>query len=57
MEYGPENNIFVPKMMMKIGLEKNILKFLQQVNEKLVDVFPKEKVVIAWQGNLNQQTM
>ena len=28
MEYGPENNIFVLKMMMKSGLEKNILKFL-----------------------------
>ena len=27
MEYGPENNIFVLKMMMKSGLEKNILKF------------------------------
>ena len=28
MEYGPENNIFVQKMMMKSGLEKIILKFL-----------------------------
>jgi hypothetical protein len=28
MYYGPENNIFVLKMMMKIGLEKIILKFL-----------------------------
>ena len=28
MEYGPENNIFILKMMMKSGLEKNILKFL-----------------------------
>ena len=28
MEYGPENNIFVLKMMMKSGLEKIILKFL-----------------------------
>ena len=28
MEYGPENNIFVIKMMMKSVLEKNILKFL-----------------------------
>ena len=28
MEYGPEINIFVLKMMMKSGLEKNILKFL-----------------------------
>ena len=28
MEYGPENNIFFLKMMMKSGLEKNILKFL-----------------------------
>ena len=28
MEYGPENNIFRPKMMMKSGLEKIILKFL-----------------------------
>ena len=28
MEYGPKNNIFVLKMMMKSGLEKNILKFL-----------------------------
>ena len=29
MEYGPENNIFILKMMMKSGLEKIILKFLQ----------------------------
>ena len=28
MEYGPENNIFFLKMMMKSGLEKNMLKFL-----------------------------
>ena len=28
MEYAPENNIFALKMMMKSGLEKNILKFL-----------------------------
>ena len=28
MEYGPENNIFVLKMMMKSGLEKIISKFL-----------------------------
>ena len=28
MEYGPENNILVLKMMMKSGLEKIILKFL-----------------------------
>ena len=28
MEYGPENDIFVLKMMMKSGLEKIILKFL-----------------------------
>ena len=28
MEYGPENNIYVLKMMMKSGLEKIILKFL-----------------------------
>ena len=28
MEYGPENNIFILKMMMKSGLEKIILKFL-----------------------------
>ena len=28
MEYGPENNIFFLKMMMKSGLEKIILKFL-----------------------------
>ena len=28
MEYGPENNIFVLKMMVKSGLEKIILKFL-----------------------------
>jgi hypothetical protein len=28
MEYGPENDVFVLKMMMKSGLEKNILKFL-----------------------------
>ena len=28
MEYGPEINIFVLKMMMKSGLEKIILKFL-----------------------------
>ena len=28
MEYGPENNVFVLKMMMKSGLEKIILKFL-----------------------------
>ena len=28
MEYGPENNIFVLKMMMKSGVEKIILKFL-----------------------------
>ena len=28
MEYGPENNIFVLKVMMKSGLEKIILKFL-----------------------------
>ena len=28
MEYGPENNIFALKMMMKSGLEKIILKFL-----------------------------
>ena len=28
MEYGPENNTFVLKMMMKSGLEKIILKFL-----------------------------
>ena len=28
VEYGPENNIFVLKMMIKSGLEKNILKFL-----------------------------
>jgi hypothetical protein len=27
MEYGPEINIFVLKMMMKSGLEKIILKF------------------------------
>ena len=27
MEYGPENSIFVLKMMMKSGLEKIILKF------------------------------
>ena len=28
MENGPENNIFVLKMVMKSGLEKIILKFL-----------------------------
>ena len=28
MEYGPKNNIFILKMMMKSGLEKIILKFL-----------------------------
>ena len=28
MEYGPENNIFFLKMMMKSGPEKIILKFL-----------------------------
>ena len=28
MEYGPENNIFVLKMIMKSGLEKIILKLL-----------------------------
>ena len=28
MEYGPENIIFVLKMMMKSGLEKIIMKFL-----------------------------
>ena len=28
MEYGPEINIFVLKMIMKSGLEKFILKFL-----------------------------
>jgi hypothetical protein len=28
MEYGPEINIFVLKMMMKSGLEKIVLKFL-----------------------------
>ena len=34
MEYGPENNIFILKMMMKSGLEKIILKFLHlQLNE------------------------
>ena len=27
MEYGPEINMFVLKMMMKSDLEKNILKF------------------------------
>ena len=27
MEFGPENNIFLLKMMMKSGIEKNILKF------------------------------
>jgi hypothetical protein len=30
MEYGPENNIFILKMMIKSGLEKNILKFLHK---------------------------
>ena len=29
MEYGPENNVFVLKMMMKSGLEKIVLKFLR----------------------------
>jgi len=28
MKYGPENNIFGLKMIMKSGLEKFILKFL-----------------------------
>ena len=28
MEYVPENNIFILKLMMKSGLEKIILKFL-----------------------------
>ena len=28
MEYGPENNVFVLKMMMKSGVEKIILKSL-----------------------------
>ena len=28
MEYGPETNIFILKMMMKSGLEKIVLKFL-----------------------------
>ena len=39
MEYGPENNIFALKMMMKSGLEKKVLKFLQGFNPFLENLF------------------
>jgi len=45
MEYGPENNIFVLKMMIS-GLEKIILKFLhaQAVNNKWIYYIEKLRV-------------
>ena len=39
MEYGPESNIFVIKMMMKSGLEKNIFKFLHAQSLFLENIF------------------
>ena len=39
MEYGPENNIFALKMMMKSGLEKKVLKFLQGFKPFLENLF------------------
>ena len=42
MEYGPEINVFVLKMMMESGLEKIFLKFLHaQAIFRLIDLLHK----------------
>ena len=44
-EYGPENNIFILKMMMKSGLEKIILKFVHASNCKFSN---KNDLLCGW---------
>ena len=50
MEYGPENNIFILKMMMKSGLEKINLKFAFRVAAAQCKKICPER--LNWSGRL-----
>ena len=55
MEYGPENNIFVQKMMVKSGLEKIFLKFLHAYFMKVHKItYSVIKITIFLHGGISK---